>query len=823
MAGDSIEEAHKKAAGTAIASGAVGLALSKLMPGGAQALNNPATKKAFSSAVKSFAKGGAEEISQGAIEEGFTHIASEMNKGKTFNEAATSFAEQFPQSALTSALLGGGIETAADHRQTSDPTPQQLPPQQPAPANPPTQQQPATANPPASAPQQPPSPSQAQQPIPQASTPGAGASGSGQQPQTTANNRPPPQTPSPSGSAQQPQTTGNDKIPSQTPPASGSAQQPQTTANNSKQPPTSPAPPLPPPTTAPKSPEQSQRLINNVMNRPPEQRGHPQVQSDVAQAQSVLQDHVQKLENQTEPLNDAQKKELTDAKATLSRLPAEKPVTTPERTLHPESATPHSRGDSDGWTPQADTRPNDARPGRKIPADAEPPLPGYRSSDSPQSARNRPDGRPLEPSYPGTARDSSTARNAGDTTPYHPATLADSTDATNPQTADRPINGTTPDQVQNASANQSARPTDYSRQPAPTAQGTPPTTTANGSQPSSPSRTSLPPPRTPPLSVPQSQRLIDNVSKMPPEARQHPQVQADLAQAEDVVNAQSPHKTVAGDTQGAPPKVREPEAHGAIPPPGNLPPKPAWVSPTLVAHWNGKLEAARVRDPADHTEILEHLENLGPISRLHVYRAVQSFLDLLPGDITRSLPRIHMRGESAANIKEKVGHDAQGAWWPSSVDKVHRGHGVFQEVAAPATILISHDLYGDETALRTTVWHEMTHWLWDEAGRADAPPRLAQWRQDLEQHFRERTANDQPKQDKEQGFWFLPDHWIENYSGKISNKEPTAQLLANPPVIELATTYMENFAVGGLGAARWEIVKDSDSTFNIVFSILGDK
>ena len=117
----------------------------------------------------------------------------------------------------------------------------------------------------------------------------------------------------------------------------------------------------------------------------------------------------------------------------------------------------------------------------------------------------------------------------------------------------------------------------------------------------------------------------------------------------------------------------------------------------------------------------------------------------------------------------------------------------------------------------------MTHWLWDEAGRADAPPRLAQWRRDLEQHFRERTADDQPQKDKEQGFWFLPDHWIENYSGKISNTEPTAQLLANPPAIELATTYMENFAVGGIGAARWEIVKDSDSTFNIVFSILGDK
>ena len=67
--------------------------------------------------------------------------------------------------------------------------------------------------------------------------------------------------------------------------------------------------------------------------------------------------------------------------------------------------------------------------------------------------------------------------------------------------------------------------------------------------------------------------------------------------------------------------------------------------------------------------------------------------------------------------------------------------------------------------MRTTVWHEMTHWLWDEAGRADAPPRLAQWRRDLEQHFRERTANDKPEFDK-QGFWFLRDQWIGEYSGK---------------------------------------------------------
>lgn len=44
-------------------------------------------------------------------------------------------------------------------------------------------------------------------------------------------------------------------------------------------------------------------------------------------------------------------------------------------------------------------------------------------------------------------------------------------------------------------------------------------------------------PSTPPLSVEDSQKLIDNVSKMPHEAQQHPQVQADVAQARHVVAA----------------------------------------------------------------------------------------------------------------------------------------------------------------------------------------------------------------------------------------------------------------------------------------------
>jgi len=53
---------------------------------------------------------------------------------------------------------------------------------------------------------------------------------------------------------------------------------------------------------------------------PPEAQQNPKVQADRKQAEKVLQDHVQQLESQKEPLSEAQKKELADAKAALGRL-----------------------------------------------------------------------------------------------------------------------------------------------------------------------------------------------------------------------------------------------------------------------------------------------------------------------------------------------------------------------------------------------------------------------------------------------------------------------------------------------------------------------
>ena len=406
-AGMSPEQAHSAAAGTAIASGAVSAVLGKVFSGGANALNNPATreaaKKSFGSAVKSFLKGAADEIPQEVLDSGFTHITSEMNKGRTFKEAATSYAQQFPQSALTAALLGGSLHAAASHRtDTHTPPPpnsgsgkqpsttvnnskppQTLPPPTTPPKSPEKSQQliDNVSKMPAEAQQHPQvqadlnqakgvvvqdaqkvidniskMPAQAQQ-HPQVQEKLAEAkkivADHGPKPETQAG--PPgdtqaPEAPSSTG-ADQPQGTSatingttppaghvtpiameGQINPNQTSPqspiqlpttesANASGQQPSTTVNNGKQPSTSPT--LPPPSTPPQSVEKSQAIINNIMNRPPEARQHPQVQSDVAQAKQVVTDHVMKLENQPGPLSEGQKKALADAKTALARLAPE--------------------------------------------------------------------------------------------------------------------------------------------------------------------------------------------------------------------------------------------------------------------------------------------------------------------------------------------------------------------------------------------------------------------------------------------------------------------------------------------------------------------
>jgi len=542
------EDAHKKAAGTAIASGAVSLALGKIMPGGSQALNNPATReaaqKAFSATVKSAIKGGAEEFSQEAIDGAFNHITSEINKGKTFNEAATSYAEQFPQSALTSALLGGGVQAMADKKNGSAPTPQSTLPQQPAQVAQPAHsqqtspaQQPAPANPPAPSPQQ---------PIPQPTTQGAEAPGSGKPAPATGGGSPPPSA----------QGAGSDsaKPPSPPPtPDSTPSGIPQTTtqtegtgkaADSAPPPQTSTAKP----STPPLSLEQSQKLIANVSKMPAKAQEHPTTQANVAQAKKVVaQETVRSLEQKAQhnggKLDAAESQALEKAKAEAGHADANAPRASTEA------------GHADANAPRTNTEPEhaDAEAGNDV-----------RDRQPSDSARNTP-----EPADTNTGKRTST-----DTSNTHPSISPDTPPQNQPSGAERSRDGSAGDPSQKSIPDTTTRPDsdppqpraaagNEGRTPTPpdtsgTKDGASPRTTSSGQpaqtsptaprgpgeagspgQPSSPSPISLPPPRTPPLSPEQSRRLLDNVAKMPEKAQQHPQVQADVAQARQVVTAAS--------------------------------------------------------------------------------------------------------------------------------------------------------------------------------------------------------------------------------------------------------------------------------------------
>jgi len=108
-------------------------------------------------------------------------------------------------------------------------------------------------------------------------------------------------------------------------------------------------PPSAPPSGPPPNLQTAQARIHNIMNRKPEERGHPTTQADLAQAQQVVVDHVQKLEGQPGPRNEAQHKELTEAKNALARMePPEEPSTSTHSSSgsQPAGTSASTNGDS---------------------------------------------------------------------------------------------------------------------------------------------------------------------------------------------------------------------------------------------------------------------------------------------------------------------------------------------------------------------------------------------------------------------------------------------------------------------------------------------
>ena len=121
---------------------------------------------------------------------------------------------------------------------------------------------------------------------------------------------------------------------------------------------------------------------------------------------------------------------------------------------------------------------------------------------------------------------------------------------------------------------------------------------------------------------------------------------------------------------------------------------------------------------------------------------------------------------------------------------------------------ISH--LANDKVLRATVWHEMAHWLWDAA---DKHPKLAKWRADLEEHFAQRTANDELQTHKD-GWKFLRDKWISDYAGR-------ADYEGRKPGVEVPSVYLSYLSDGPVGGAMWDHDPHAVETFKLVMSILG--
>ncbi len=338
---------------------------------------------------------------------------------------------------------------------------------------------------------------------PSAASTASPGSGPGKQPPAIVNNG---QAPSASPSVQPPQTAavpagnvkpetttekGNGQAPmpesgsgpAHPPPTSPSGQPSQTTANNSQPRQT---PPTGRPSGPPLSVESSRRLIDNVMARPEHARQHHAVQADVAQAQAV----VAAAEGRA-----AQDKARSRPRPSPDQPPAHGGRTHPGDTNASGRTSIHADANA-----QAGIN-TDAR--RNLNADA---------NTNPPTATNPDGGASTAPSGGSAARGHINAPTPTPGQPQQPS----------PHSTPGTGLGHPPPTTVNSGQPPSTSPS-----------GQPSQTTANNSQPRQTPPTGRP--SGPPRSVESSRRLIANLMARPEHARQHPTVQADLAQARAVV------------------------------------------------------------------------------------------------------------------------------------------------------------------------------------------------------------------------------------------------------------------------------------------------
>ena len=333
------------------------------------------------------------------------------------------------------------------------------------------------------------------------------------------------------------------------------------------------------------------------------------------------------------------------------------------------------------------------------------------------------------------------------------------------------------------------------------------------------------PPSAPPLSVETSQKLIHNVMNRPHEARQHPKVLADVAQAQRVVQEHvqrlesqagplsEGQRRELGDANTALGRLAPSGSHvagisaeGPSMSADNSNPnhsdggavqarwKPSKLHPLhfdfkAAEKWRAELKAQVKANPVSIHEVVSAWTLASPdltLSQRKVYSAAQTLLDMLPPDMVKNLRPFEFK------VHTELLEDAPAMY-----------------LAGANAIALSQKLMEKATPdeLRGYLWHELGHWLYFNAHR---DPRAFRWRVAIDQHWRKRTQG-RPVDDHPKGYKYVRSVWISDYAGK---KYP-----GRPGGIELPSVYLEKAALGPEELARICRNKSFMETFKIVLSI----
>lgn len=289
---------------------------------------------------------------------------------------------------------------------------------------------------------------------------------------------------------------------------------------------------------------------------------------------------------------------------------------------------------------------------------------------------------------------------------------------------------------------------------------------------------------------------------MPEKAQQHPQVQADVAQARSVVAGDAARSPSPQSTPGL--GVTEHALHSEQGQGGS--PKQnagSWQKgtgkaditavPLTKEQWAARPEFKPDPNPIQAEDLMawspEH--PVSPEMKSNIMTGAQGLLDLLPRDIAQNLGKVRL------SVVSSLGKNVAGKYDPSS-----------------NSLILSADQIRNFTPeqLRKTMWHEMSHWLYHKAGSASAHESLKKWRSAIEEHWNKRTKGKSKEWNEEKTWQYINSDWISDYAGRFYGQVGG---------LELPSVYIEAASWGpGRLAKLANKFSRSQETFEIILSIL---